>query len=111
MSDINNLIDRLGATALDCRKLIREMHEAEQSLKQTIKDARAAKDDIDKYLTKGIEESVRRTINELGEHTQKAMHKTSEKIVREFDKLAKPLHAAIDDIHAHLEQVAKQVRE
>ena len=109
MSDVDDLVNRLGQTALECRALIREMHEAQQDLKQTIRDAEEAKTRLDKYLTDGIEKSVAAQINILGEHTQKAMDDTSRKIIREFDRLSAPLMASLDNIKRHIREVRRDL--
>lgn len=102
MSDTANLIDRLGQTAMECRQLIRAMHEADQTLRTTVKDARTVieelKEAADKAVDEDIDAIVHKYVDELGDHTRKAMSDTSRKIIAEFDRLAKPLMGALDEI-------------
>ena len=106
MTDTSDLINRLGQTALECRALIRKMHEAQQDLKQTIRDAEEARVRLDKYLTDGIEKSVVEQINRLGEHTQNAIDDTSRKIIREFERLSAPLMATLDDVKQYIQKLS-----
>lgn len=112
MSSTETLIDRLGKTAMDCRGLVREMHEAEQSLKAATRDARTVIEElqeaVDRAVSTNIDALVHKYIDELGEHTKTAMAKTSQKIMAEFERLAAPLMAALDEIKVVVD--AKQRR-
>lgn len=50
MSNQADLLDRLGATALECRALLREMHEAEKDFRQAMSEIR--------QLTASLRQSV-----------------------------------------------------
>lgn len=87
-----DLIDRLGAAALEVKDLIRQAHEANQMLRDTIREARVtaasiAADSIEPL----IEAEVTKQLDELGKITHQQMKQTAAKIGREFDALSKPM--------------------
>lgn len=91
-----DLLDKLGAVALECRALIREMHEAQRDLRQTIKEAHEAHAALhgaaEAAVAARIEVVVKESIDELGKVTGTAMRRTEKKIMSEFEKLARPLY-------------------
>jgi Asp-tRNA(Asn)/Glu-tRNA(Gln) amidotransferase B subunit len=109
--EMRTLIDELGATAREARQVIREMHEQQQALKATIKEARELQSGIRESIAKApvheeIEKQVETQIEALGEETRKAMDVATGKVMREFEKLADAIgvgrrdHSLRDDVTA-----------
>ena len=96
---------------MECRALIREMHEAEQSLKAWIKQANQATEEVRIAASDAVDEDiaslVEKALLDFGKATQQAMKDTSDKIIREFDKLANPLLESLDDFKHTFEKIER----
>jgi len=87
--DIADLIDRLGAAALDCRQAIREAHEAIQDLRAATKQARQLLDGGE--VQTRIETAAKNGLDELGELIGRQRDEVCDRILTTFDQLATPL--------------------
>lgn len=93
MSPVNDdLIDRLGAAAMECRELIREAHAATKDLRQAIKDAEQAVSNLAGPLIEAKCEAVLVEGIELYQEVlRKAIDKATEAVFHRFDTLADTL--------------------
>jgi hypothetical protein len=78
-----DLIDRLAETAIECRALIREMHEAQQSLKAEIREARSLQSEfigqVGATVDRGIDQAegeIKEWIDQTNKELRQLAHTT-----------------------------------
>ena len=102
--DLSTLIDRLGATALECRALLREMHEMQQSLAKDIKGARQVMVELRETVTEQASKEVRDVLDaqatlHLGNMRQEiddSINLKAKQINAAFDVMVKPYMASLE---------------
>lgn len=97
-----DLIERLAATALDCREAITQAHVAMKDLKAAAAEAReaerslraAAREAADEQIAEVVAPLVRDVTKQVGDKQQEAI----ERVFKAFDDLAAPLKAAFAEM-------------
>lgn len=91
--DMPDLIDRLGAAAMECRELLADVRSATRDLREAVKESRKERERLATAVKDAaaaeIDQAVAAGLEELGETTRKAMDDSVAKVGAEFDKLAR----------------------
>jgi hypothetical protein len=111
------LLDRLGAQALECRRLVRAMHEAQQDLIGDIREGQRVgaqlkvliKSTIETDVSDLIEKEVREHIEALTRSTNRAIDLAAKKINAEFCSLSDPLIKSFEEMVASAELLHSRI--
>lgn len=102
-TDYEDLIDRLGKASLELKETIREAHQASRDLRETIREAKKvlSGDPVNEVIAA----QVGAQLATMGDNIVKHTHATYDNVLRQFDKLTKPLMDAIAEMQQHVLQM------
>jgi len=104
MSDISDLINRLGEASMEARELVRECHEATRDLRDVLREYRAVKNEVRHFVSDAakmeferVQEMIIKKVDELTKRVSDLIYTETDRAMRTAIETTKAKYMNLTD--------------